>query len=268
MDTPRKASDVLLSMESTLNTLVGIIQAQDLNIKVLSNKLNNLMQAMEKQATAAPKVTVETVNSFPASPFQQMQTLDPERQIPISSESKLPVETSPKGFRRTSRPETFEGDNAYLSETKSVQPKFPMQMPKPPPGREVEAMVPPNKPVIPPSKAEAPPLPIPEATSAPAPKGRQTAPQNAIPVQQRIVDRGGKSVFLADVEIVAHETGETVSKTRTNGTGKWQAVLGIGSYRVTIRKRESLTKEKVEAVQDVHVDGSQSPLELQVMIIK
>lgn len=254
MDTPRKASEVLLELESTLKSLVSLVRAQDLNIKVLSNKLNNLMQALEKQAAAPSKITVEAVNTFPTSPFQQMQTLDPERQIAISSDSKLPLETSPKGFRRTSRPETFAGDNAYLPNAKDVQPKFPVQMPKPPPGREAEVVVPSNK-------LESSPV-------APQPKARQTVSQNSIPVQQRIVDKGGKSVFLADVEVVSHETGEMVSKTRTNGTGKWQAVLGIGGYRVTIRKRESLTKEKVEVAQDIQVDGSESPLELQVMIIK
>jgi hypothetical protein len=46
------------------------------------------------------------------------------------------------------------------------------------------------------------------------------------------------------------------------------ASLPIGAYRVLIRKRESLTKEKLEAAQDIQVDGSQSPLDLPIMIIK
>jgi len=90
----------------------------------------------------------------------------------------------------------------------------------------------------------------------------------SVPVMQRIVDKNGKSVFLADVEIIDVSSGEQASKTRTNGTGKWMATLSPGDYKVIIRKRESLTKEKIEVIQDVRVDGTQSPFDLQTMIIK
>ena len=46
------------------------------------------------------------------------------------------------------------------------------------------------------------------------------------------------------------------------------ASLGIGNYRVTIRKRENVTKEKIEAVQDIQIDGSVPKLELPMMIIR
>jgi hypothetical protein len=92
--------------------------------------------------------------------------------------------------------------------------------------------------------------------------------QGQIPVMQRCVDKNGKSLFLAPVEIVDLSTGQPVFKTRTNGTGKWMASLGIGAYRVTITKQASMNKEKLEAVQDIQVDGAQSPLELPMMIIK
>jgi hypothetical protein len=57
-------------------------------------------------------------------------------------------------------------------------------------------------------------------------------------------------------------------KTRTNGTGKWMASLALGNYRVTIRKHDSATNTKLEATQDIQVDGTQSPLELQALIIR
>lgn len=252
-NSPRKASEVLLALETKIDTLLSIIQAQDHNIKVLSNKLNIVMQQLEKQPAMPPKITVEAVNN--ATPFipQSTATLNPERDITVSAESNLPLETEPKGFRRTSRPETFAGDNAYLP---SPAPKFPVQMPKPPPGRDKPAEV------IVPNKTSSPSLPV-------APPAKQVSTtHNKVPVVQRIVDRNGKSVFLADIEVLAHETGESIFKTRTNGVGKWQAVLDPGGYRVMIRKRESLSKEKIEVGQDIQVDGNQSPLELQTMIIK
>jgi predicted phage tail protein len=89
-----------------------------------------------------------------------------------------------------------------------------------------------------------------------------------VPVEQRVVDRNGKSVFLADVEIMDVSSGEQVSKSRTNGTGKWMAALPLGNYKVTVRKLESLTREKVEAIQTIKVDGTESPLKLPMVIIK
>ncbi len=237
--------------------MMAIIQAQDLNIKVLSNKLNDVMQLLEKQATSPQKITVEAVNATPPqSVFQKQMTLDPERQVPISAHDTLPMDNSPTGFRRTSRPETFEGDHAYLPQSFSqVQPKYPVQVPNQPQS----------------AREQVPAEIIVPAQEKPAPKKEKVAAvpvQNAIPVMQRIVDRSGKSIFLADVEIVDHTTAEAVFKTRTNGTGKWMASLGPGKYRVTIRKGASMSKDKMEAVQDIQVSGNESPLELQTMIVK
>ena len=92
--------------------------------------------------------------------------------------------------------------------------------------------------------------------------------QNSIPVVQRILNKDGKSVFLADVEITDLASSQSVYKGRTNGTGKWMASLGVGAYRVVIRKKESAQQARMEAIQDVQVDGSRSPLELQTLIIK
>ena len=44
--------------------------------------------------------------------------------------------------------------------------------------------------------------------------------------------------------------------------------LPIGSYKTLIKKRDAMTKEKVEVSQDIQVDGMSSPLELQTLIIK
>jgi len=258
----RKASDVLLDLETKIDKLISLTEAQNLNARILSNKLNDVMTALSKQSAVVAKPTVEAVNVVPAimtSPLQKFQPLDPERQIPIYSETRLPETNSPQGFRRTARPETFAGEDKTAE---PVAPKFPVQLPKgaPPPGRgpmsEVTAPMPPVK---------AAPQQKPANKTLKSP-----LVQNAIPVYQRIVDKNGKSIFLADVEVTDLSSGQPIHKTRTNGTGKWMASLGVGAYRVVIRKRENSTADKsaLEAIQDIQVDGQHSPLELQTLIIK
>lgn len=271
---PRKATDVLLDVESKVSMLLDIIRAQDLNIKVLSNKLNEVIGRLDKQEAGPPKIIVEAVQTAstpaPAMPtgFTQLPAGDPEKTIPIIAESKLPQSEVPNGFRRSSRPETYAGDGSYLPRPEQ-EVKMPVQLPKnmnqqqamqPPPGRS-DVTAPPAATKNP--KASPPPPPQEEADLPPP---QPTTGQ--VPVMQRCVDKNGKSIFLAPVEILDVTTGQTVFKTRTNGTGKWMASLGIGTYRVTITKQATLNKEKLEAVQDIQVDGTQSPLELPMIIIK
>lgn len=269
---PRKASDILLELEKKMDIALNIIRTQDLNIKILSNKLNAIVETMEKKSAEAPKFTVEAVNATPQTRAlpRQVQVGDDvdDRDLFISHEDKLPLETEPIGFRRTSRPETFAGDDVYLPKPSSaVTPKYPVQMPAappgrgtsaPPPGRESVAVVPIQPPPV---QKEAKPV-------QEAPKQVPVILQNAIPVMQRVVNAHGKSLFLADVEIIDLATMQQVAKTRTNGTGKWMASLGVGDYRVIIRKLEATTKQRLEVTQDLHIDGSQSPYELQTVIIK
>lgn len=262
---PRKATDILLELEAKIDNLAGLIKAQTFAQQILSNKLNELNDNLAKQKTVPSKITVEAVNTKPApvSPLASFKPSDPERQIPIAAGTALPETMEPKGFRRTSRPESFAGDDAYLNAAspEEMQPKFPMQLPKgPPPGRgpDAEVIVQPKQP----AKQVAPP-----AQQTQQAVKAQTV-QNAIPVVQRVVNRDGKSIFLADVEITDLSTAQSIFKTRTNGTGKWMASLGAGAYRVSIRKKGTSTSERMEAIQDIQVDGSQSPLELQTVIIK
>jgi hypothetical protein len=265
----RKASDILLEFEKKLDVALSIIRTQDLNIKILSNKLNTVLESLDKLSAGPSKITVEAVNTtrstMPISQFQQLSSLDPEKQIPISSDFKLPQEDSPKGFRRTSRPETFSGDDAYLPQpVNTVAPKFPTQVLKPPPGRSVT-----DAPV---SKIAEVVVPSSKSQNKPASNKQQsrtqTVVQNAVPVMQRVVNGSGKSLFLADVEIIDLSVMQSVSKTRTNGTGKWMASLAIGNYRVIIRKIDPISQSTIETSQDIQVDGSVSPLELDAIIIK
>lgn len=268
MSEPRKATDVLLEIESKLDKLLSIATAQDLTTKILSNKLNEIMKGLDEPATSpVQQYKVEAVQKAPAPPAPHMaiqaSTVDPSRTVMVTAESKLSVEDVPNGFRRTSRPESYHDDKTFQNRGEFAPPPPPPVAPpsntpvnRPPPGRSIGDSV---------------------ATATPPPKNKATPPPQAptgteshgiVPVEQRVVDRNGKSVFLADVEITDTSTGEQISKSRTNGTGKWMAALPLGIYKVTVRKLESLTREKIESVQTIKVDGMESPLKLPVVLIK
>jgi hypothetical protein len=265
MSEPRKATEVILDLESKIDVLLDTVRALDYNVKVLSNKLNEVMNGLKTSQTTAPKITVEAVQSpMPsqhAMVFGQIPSPDPQKSIPISAEAKLPMEEEPKGFRRTSRPESYTaaGDDVYLKKEGVPLSSNPASAAnRPPPGRSAGDSV--VVPTAPKNKA----APAPAAPKVPT----EMNTHGIVPVEQRVVDRNGKSVFLADVEIMDLSSGEQVSKSRSNATGKWMAALPVGQYKVTIRKLESLTREKVEAIQTITVNGTESPLKLPVVIIK
>lgn len=236
---PRKATEVLLELETKIDVLLSIVRSQDLNIKVLSNKLNSLIANKPSVNSNQPSpVTIETENTT----FRVVQ--DQKLQIPIFAEEKLQIDENPKGFRRTSRPETYSGDNTSLP--KKSDPKFPVQVPP------AEAIVPK------------------EALSKTSPQVEQPKENSnpyIVPVQQRVVDKNGKSVFLADVTIIK-TNGDKIFKGRTNGTGKWMTTLVPDTYKVVISRRDSFTKERVDLSQEIVVDGKTSPLELPMLIFK
>lgn len=296
-DEPRKATDVLLDVESKVSALLDLARAQDLVIKILSNKLNDVIVRLDKQQAAPQKIIVETVQTPTKSnnpvAFPSMPAGEPERTVPVTAEMALPVSDTPQGFRRNSRPETYAPKTVPALPVQPQQPaklgdeppppsKYPVQLPTnstirtqagaPPPGRgpgsEV-VTVPPEANQVPGNKkGRAGAIVAPPQPHGTPPMAGVDQAQGQIPVSQRCVDKNGKSIFLADVEIVDMTTAQPIFKTRTNGAGKWMASLGIGNYRVTIRKRENVTKEKIEAVQDIQIDGSVPKLELPMLIIK
>lgn len=231
MSEQRKASDVLLELESKINTLLNLVSSQDLTIKLLTNKVNALTDSIKKTASAAPE-----------APKFKIEAVEENKKVQYTPEFKIEMDNSPTGFRRTSRPETYSNDQ-------TSSPVFPMQLPK---MDKVPEIV----------------VPAPQEKKSASNDKNTDANVNAIPIMQRVVDKNGKSIFLAEVEIINMNNGETVYSTKTNGTGKWMASLPVGNYRVFLRKRESSTKEKLEVSQDIQVDGTQSKLELQTVIVR
>ena len=123
---PRLATDVILELKEKLDIALNIVRAQDLNIKIISNKLNIIIAALDKITSVPapqPNFSVEAVNTTRPL-FQNIPDSFPEKELSFSPEENLSVENSPIGFRRTSSPETFAGDDMYLTQsTKDVKQK-------------------------------------------------------------------------------------------------------------------------------------------------
>lgn len=244
---PRKATDILLELESKIDMVLLLIKNQDLNIKLISNKLNDIVNEItllkSDNKSTSEKISIESID--------HVNSLEEKKDIIINSEFNLQVDSSPKGFRRTSRPETFSGDDSYLDYDNNI--KFPVQLPN----NEVVKDITINDGI----KEHETTFKNYEEPST------NTQPLNNVSIIQRVVDKNGKSVFLADVEVL-NSSNDSIIKTRTNGTGKWMASIPPGDYRIIIRKRESLTKERMEVLQNINIDSEQSSKELSTVIIK
>ena len=198
----RKASDILLSIEQKLDQLLLVITANDLTMKVIANKLQNLIDKNQN-------ISATTIDNL----LPTVSVLSPEKEeIDINSEFNIQEEKNPSGIRRTSRsssdaPESFFNENKIH---KNV---------------------------------------------------------SKIPITQRVVDKNGKSLFLANVEFF-NEKSESIEQVKTNSVGKYQAQLFPGNYKVIIKKIEPLSKTQLECVQTITVDDNISILELPMIIIK
>ena len=62
---PRKATDLLLDLESKIDTILLLIKNQDLNIKLISNKLNDIINNTNVNNNQDnKKIIVESIDSF------------------------------------------------------------------------------------------------------------------------------------------------------------------------------------------------------------
>lgn len=251
----RKASEILLDLESKIDQLTSMLHAQALDIRVLSNKLNKLMEqpkvASPPIPAPAPQVTSYSADAVDAKiPNVILQN----RAIPVKVADQLPMQDSPQAIRRNSRPEAQRAVPIAPPTTKiSIQDPAPPNM-----SQFMKAKQPPPAP--PPSFQEEPQFQAFENLTP------QQESSNKVAVTQRVITKTGKSVFLADVEVFDEDNNQ-VFKTRTNGMGNWQASLPVGNYKIRVGKREAVTKQKIEKTQNVLVDGRVSQLVLDQVII-
>ena len=245
----RNASEVLLAMETKLDILLQVNRSLDLNFKVLSNKFNQILQLLSTDPigtavsgnvfTASSQLdspSMLAANSlYPSQPYQvqaapmtvsqltpaHLTNLKVKDQLEIPSDMPLTTEMAPVGFARTSRSETY-----IAQETGPIK----------------------NTPT--------PSIPLPQTYG---PKELPGAVDKTYPVQQRVTDAQGKSLFMCDVQVFDNK-GELVHKTRTNGVGKWSAALKPSTYKVNVKKHDSIAKKTIDVNQTITVDANNSDL--------
>jgi hypothetical protein len=220
----RTATDVLLNLESKIELMMQMLRGTDLNLRVISNKLGLLLDHPNQHAEANNPYTIAVAPPLQIKVADQLEEIFPK-------EAPLSTDVAPVGFRRTSRPETFTSA-ASASQGKNVP---------------------------------TPSLPQPTMRAAKIEQTRvqyEPSSETRIPISQRVCDKGGKSIFLASVDIININTQATAAKTRTNGVGKYQASLAPGDYKVIIKPPKG-----AEMVQHISIDHN-SPSDLPIVIAK
>jgi hypothetical protein len=94
-DEPRKASDILLSLESKVNDLVKTVAVYDFNTKLILDRVNKMYAYISILQ-----------NEMAEDNATQNQTTNKEI-VQSSTEHLMTVEENPKGQKRTSRVETY-----------------------------------------------------------------------------------------------------------------------------------------------------------------
>lgn len=123
-DKQRTSTDILLSIETKLDTLLKLYQTVDMNSKIQSNKLNSLIEivnTLPKQGKKSPFV-VEAVDTKPSQPSQ-----------PKKQESR-------EQFSRTSRPETHSSPNVLPEPPQSSEVEFIEYVESTPPTTQFKKM--------------------------------------------------------------------------------------------------------------------------------
>lgn len=252
----RKATDILLSLETKIDQLLIMDRNKDLIFKILSNKLNDLISSISDLSNR-----FSDSNNLPTTSAPQ------NVQQPVVIPDKLLTEVAPNGFRRTSRPETFDKNPAATISPSFQEPNItmPVQFPEyTPPSQQTLPQKPQQPKQLKKTKNEdfAKDLPVKVQEQQ-----KIVNSDSKIPVSQRVVDKNGSALFLAEVQIF-NDAGNLEHKTRTNGIGKWQASLSPGYYKVKINKQESVSKEKLDITQEVTITGATNTQDLPVLIAK
>jgi hypothetical protein len=250
---PRKASEILLEIESKIDLLIKAIAAQNQSTITINNKLNKVIKTLSNVDFSAISDSENDIPEF--VPPSNSAVPNPE-----FSFDPIPIETESIGFPRTSRPETYASQKQINQVNRKIKKVEEIQVPTP------AAPLPKTKRPVQGSNDEEW-----RTVSSPALPTRQSE-ENAnigkVSVSQRVVDRNSKAIFLANVEILEKKSEKLEAKTRTTSDGKWQAVLPPGTYNVVIKKTESMSKQKVELTQEIVIDGRNPSVALPMVIAK
>ncbi len=227
---PRKASEIILSLENKIDILMATIKSMELNIKILSNKLNLLSEKIDATPREQPKAA--SVGKFEAVDM-----------VPVEYPIEEVLEQNPQGFRRTSRPETYQKSNDILENGVLAPVQVPFLNTKIPVQPQINKEV---EPTVVFKNYE-------EKVVSPTEVKIDTNNSQVIAVSQRVMDSTNKSLFLASVKVYNSQNDViSPSDLKTDHMGKWKMILTPGKYTVEVNKLSG--KDRVELQKKVSIE--------------
>lgn len=213
-------------------------KATDLILE-MSAKLDSVL-ALVRNIELSNKLINNKLNQVMLKPVTQI-SVEAEKTVEMPV---IEVESNPQGIRRTSR------DVEPIAYKKPAPKHVPVSS-----AGEV------NTDIIVPSAPVSVPV---EVQSKPAALEKQHNFEiSNVPVSQRVVDKNGKSVFMAVVSIYDSSTGKLIKDIKTSSVGKWMISLPPGDYKAYIVKKDPVKDAKPsEGTQNFTIDGKTPTLEL------
>jgi hypothetical protein len=224
----RKASDILLDLETEVKSLKSIVNLQDLLLKKIlgsCNKMNSVLESLVSGQELTPEQKEAVTEQL------QHTTIEP---IAISPGFPIEVERDFKGQRRITR-----GPEVPSTKASNADIEFKDYMAQ---------------------RKKVTPIDLGPKTTEQAVKS-----EKKVPVTQRVQDNNKKDLFMAEINLISNEG--HVLKTKTNAMGKWQAQLPPGKYLVKVSKMDTALQKKLEAEQDIVVPNSNSSITLPTIIV-
>lgn len=251
MDNDNTNMQMILSLKSTLDLILNYCKSQELNLKILSNKINLLNEKLlNNPVHSSPgKATIEPADFV----VQHADRQNNSKEIRISPDFNLSVDSAPQGPRRTSRQDDSDFEDYSKTNTMAEPTEHPLSQSK-----KV------FKPIENVEKKES----VNDNSNNVEFKHPKLTLAESVQVTQRVLGKSNNSLFLAEVEVRSAENDELVHRTRTNGIGKWVGTLSPGKYRVTIKKMGGAGKEVLKVSQDIQIDGIKSLVDLPELHIK
>jgi len=240
--TDRKATDILLGIESELKTLSRRLQ-----------NVENLQKLLVKKANEIPSPT-------PAH--------HPQQHLPHPQTSHTPVETRAEEHDRQVQEEqtwepTITRDNFDARQKTNRFSEMAAEA-----GVKVEEDNPSSMQTFVARQSELPPDPRGEdLIEAPgrSPSRGQRGPKGKVSKSSvsQVITRGDTPLFLANIEVLDN-TGQMINQTRTNPKGRWLMALAPGDYQVHVVKRfpPDSGKESIDTMYQIQVPPSDKPMEL------
>jgi len=127
---PRKASDILLSLEEKVNTLTKIVSVYDMNTKLILDRVNKMYSYIEKLQKEMDEERLPKGGEFVAEP-EIVQT---------STEHLITMTENPVGVRRTARAESYAPDATQTMPATPVAVPTPIKTAKPDNDRKIPVL--------------------------------------------------------------------------------------------------------------------------------